>query len=79
VFQPGGKDVLPVVVDIVSLDLLKGELGIFTGLVPRSTHILNTLLSLATGSTLHFATELIGSTFRIEDNPQVRTPSLSAR
>ncbi|KAK4685944.1 hypothetical protein P7C73_g4184, partial [Tremellales sp. Uapishka_1] len=46
VFQPVGARIIPVVVDLVSLGLLKG-------------------------STLHYATELIGSSFRLQDNPQV--------
>lgn len=29
-------------------------------------------LKLTRGATVHFATELIGSTFRIEDNPQAK-------
>ncbi|KAI9633217.1 uncharacterized protein MKK02DRAFT_39197 [Dioszegia hungarica] len=46
-FQPEGVNCIPVVVDLVSLNLLKG-------------------------SRLHFATELIGSSFRIEENPQAK-------
>lgn len=46
-FQPEGVNCIPVVIDLVSLNLLKG-------------------------STLHFATELIGSSFRVIDNPQAK-------
>ncbi|KAJ9114939.1 hypothetical protein QFC20_001313 [Naganishia adeliensis] len=42
-----GKPAVPVVIDLISLGLLKG-------------------------STLHFATELIGSAFGIKDNPQAK-------
>ena len=47
VFQPLDVHCIPIVVDLVSLNLLKG-------------------------STLHYATELIGSSFRIQDNPQAK-------
>ncbi|CAD6564412.1 MAG: [4Fe-4S] proteins maturation [Tremellales sp. Tagirdzhanova-0007] len=47
VIQPEGVNCIPVVVDLVSLGLLKG-------------------------ATLHHATELIGSSFRIQDNPQAK-------
>ncbi|WRT63233.1 uncharacterized protein IL334_000136 [Kwoniella shivajii] len=47
VLQPEGVPSIPVVVDLVSLGLLKG-------------------------ATIHFATELIGSSFRIQDNPQAK-------
>ena len=47
VFQPLNVHCIPVVVDLVSLNLLKG-------------------------STLHYATELIGSSFRIQDTPQAK-------
>jgi len=47
VFRPEGVDCIPVVVDLVSLGLLKG-------------------------ATLHHATELIGSSFRLQDNPQAK-------
>ncbi|GFZ44576.1 hypothetical protein JCM24511_02300 [Saitozyma sp. JCM 24511] len=49
VFQPEGEgvDCIPVIVDLVSLGLVKG-------------------------STLHHATELIGSSFRIDHNPQAK-------
>ncbi|RSH83955.1 [4Fe-4S] proteins maturation [Saitozyma podzolica] len=47
VFQPEGVDCIPVIVDLVSLGLVKG-------------------------STLHHATELIGSSFRIDHNPQAK-------
>lgn len=47
VFEFEGVKAIPVVVDLVSLGLLKG-------------------------STLHHATELIGSSFRIQDNPQAK-------
>ncbi|KAL7418923.1 [4Fe-4S] proteins maturation [Cryptotrichosporon argae] len=47
VFQPQGVRSIPVVVDLVSLGLVKG-------------------------ATLDFATELIGSSFRILDNPQAK-------
>ncbi|KAH8090396.1 hypothetical protein HD553DRAFT_302318 [Filobasidium floriforme] len=47
IFKPDVQPCVPIVVDIISLDLLKG-------------------------STLHFATELIGSSFRLQDNPQAK-------
>ncbi|KAK1921222.1 hypothetical protein DB88DRAFT_500058 [Papiliotrema laurentii] len=47
VMQPEGVDCIPVVIDLVSLGLLKG-------------------------ATLHHATELIGSSFRLQDNPQAK-------
>lgn len=56
--QPEGVDCIPVVVDLVSLGLLKGE--------STNPNVLTT------GATLHHATELIGSSFRIQDNPQAK-------
>ncbi|WOO82398.1 Iron-sulfur assembly protein 2 [Vanrija pseudolonga] len=47
VFQADGVTALPVLVDLMSLGLLKG-------------------------ATLHYATELIGSSFRLQDNPQAK-------
>ena len=47
IFQPLNVHCIPIVIDLVSLNLLKG-------------------------ATLHYATELIGSSFRIQDNPQAK-------
>lgn len=47
IFQPEGEKCIPIVIDLISLDLMKG-------------------------STLHFSTELIGSSFSILDNPQAK-------
>ncbi len=52
---------LPVVVDLMSLGMLKG-----------TSSCLRCIDKLTPGATLHYATELIGSSFRLQDNPQAK-------
>jgi Fe-S cluster assembly iron-binding protein IscA len=62
VMTPEGVTSIPVVIDLMSLGLMKGE----------STCQEHPTASLQIGATLHHATELIGSSFRIQGNPQAK-------
>ena len=62
VMQPEGVNCIPVIVDLVSLGLLKGMHRL----------PLNDNETEYPGATLHHATELIGSSFRLQDNPQAK-------
>lgn len=59
--QPRHVKSIPIVIDLVSLGLLKGEA------LPRRRGWAD-----EAGATLHYATELIGASFRIQDNPQAK-------
>ena len=59
---PEGVTSIPVVIDLMSLGLMKGQFQL-----NRARDPANRL-----GATLHHATELIGSSFRIQSNPQAK-------
>ena len=59
---PEGVNSIPVVIDLMSLGLMKGTSELNT----------ETYGADGTGATLHHATELIGSSFRIQNNPQAK-------
>lgn len=76
VLQPEINPCIPIVVDIISMDLLKGEhdksRACSCHVGGHDANVPFTLCVSSLGSTLHFATELIGSTFRLENNPQAK-------
>ena len=62
VMTPEGVTSIPVVIDLMSLGLMKGE----------PTCDMSMSQTNDSGATLHHATELIGSSFRIQNNPQAK-------